>query len=114
MLQKTRLNFILRLPNHENAVGRPYVRVELNDLTTSILAVGIDRHLLEDLKSHLLGKFAEILERDHTDIGGVVPFIGELFRNGRITRQKKLETASPVAEIREADNALCADSQKRL
>jgi hypothetical protein len=102
------------MADKKDAVGCAQVGEDCNRFSESRFGLRIDGGFLEYGEADLAGEFSEILYGDHPDVGGVVPFIGQLPADRRIAREKQLQPDAPVTEIGETDDAFFPDAHHRL
>ena len=65
-----------------------------------------------DLEPFLVAQRIEVLERKHTDVWRIVPFVGEFLRNRHATVEHEASAGRPMAEIRECHDDLLCHAQK--
>ena len=72
------------MADKEDAVSCAQVGEDFNRFSEPGLGLRVDGGFLQDGEADRVGKFSEILDCDHPDVGGVVPFIGQLPADRRI------------------------------
>ena len=74
----------LSMADKKDAVSCAQIGEDSNRFSEPGFGLRVDGGFLQDGEADFMGKFSEILDRDHPDVGGVVPLIGQLPADRRI------------------------------